>query len=40
MIDKPKRSLLERTAAVLSPIAFIAKVIYDLFLFMHFGIQH
>jgi hypothetical protein len=37
MIDTPKRSLLERIAAVLPPAAIIVKVVFDLFVILHSG---
>ena len=40
MSGKPTRSLIDRIAAVLSPLAVITRVIYDLFMLTHFGIQH
>jgi hypothetical protein len=38
MLNNPKRSL-ERIAAVLFPAALIAKVLFDLFTYMHLGVR-
>jgi len=40
MHEQPKRSSLERIAAVLSPLAVIVKVLFELFRFFAFGTQH